>query len=94
MLAPRQQITSGVFGDLLSPQSIEAKVRERVAAYAGTHDTWLEESFLPLLARIEIAALSWEEVLASFPDTPERTELERFYAHCLAFNPLRGEGAT
>jgi hypothetical protein len=94
VLAPQQQIRSGVFGNLLSPQSIEAKVRARVASYEGAHDRWLDESFLPLLERIDIAALSWEEVLASLPATPERTELERFYAQCLAFNPLRGESAA
>jgi hypothetical protein len=94
VLAPKQQIQSGVFGNLLSRQSIEAKVRERVATYEGAHHRWLEESFLPLLKCIDIAALSWEDVLADLPASPERAELERFYAQCLAFNPLRGESAA
>jgi len=94
VLAPRQQIESGVFGDLLSRQSIETKVRQRVAAYGGVHDKWFQESFLPLLERIDIATLSWEQVLAALPPTRERAELERFYAQCLLFNPLRGESAV
>ena len=94
VLAPLQQIESGVFGSLLSRQSIEAKVRQRVAAYGGAHDKWFHESFLPLLERIDLAALSWEQVLAALPPTGERAELERFYAQCLAFNPLRGECAV
>jgi hypothetical protein len=94
VLAPRKQIESGVFGDLLSRQSIEAKVRERVSAYGGAHDTWFRDSFLPLLERIEIAVLSWEQILASLPATQERAELERFYAQCLKFNPLRGKSVA
>lgn len=94
VLAPRKQIESGVFGNLLSCQSIEAKVRERVSAYDGAHDTWFRDSFLPLLERIEITALSWEQILASLPATKERAELECFYAQCLKFNPLRGKSVA
>lgn len=94
VLAPRQQIESGVFGDLLSRQSIEGKVRQRVAAFGGAHDKWFQESFLPLLECIDLATLSWEQVLATLPPTDERAELERFYGQCLVFNPLRGESAV
>ena len=94
VLAPRKQIGAGVFGDLLSRQSIRAKVAQRVAAYGGVHDGWFQESFLPLLERIEVEAIAWEQVLADLPPTEERAELERFYAQCLAFNPLRGESAV
>lgn len=94
VLAPRQQIESGVFGDLLSRQSIEAKVRQRVAAYGGVHDGWYQDSFLPLLERVEVAAIAWEQVFEGMPATNERADLERFYAQCLAFNPLRGESAV
>lgn len=94
VLAPRRQIDAGVFGDLSSRSSIEAKVGQRVAAYGGAHDSWFQEFFLPLLERIEVAAIAWEQVLATLPPTRERAELERFYAQCLLFNPLRGDGAV
>lgn len=82
------------FCNLLSRQCIESKVRERVSAHGGVHDTWFRDSFLPILGRIEIAALSWEQILAGLPDTQERTEFERFYAQCLKFNPLRGKSTA
>jgi len=94
VLAPQQQIEAGVFGDLLSQQSIRAKVAQRIEPYEGVHDGWFQDSFLPLLERIELRAIGWEQILEDLPPTEERAELERFYAQCLAFNPLRGVGAV
>ncbi len=94
VLAPQQQIEAGVFGDLLSQQSIRAKVAQRIEPYEGVHDGWFQDSFLPLLERIELRAIGWEQVLEDLPPTEERAELERFYSQCLAFNPLRGVSAV
>jgi hypothetical protein len=93
VLAPQQQIEAGVFGDLLSQQSIRAKVAQRIEPYEGVHDGWFQDSFLPILERIELRAIGWEQILEDLPPTEERAELERFYAQCLAFNPLRGVSA-
>ncbi|MFO1315634.1 MAG: hypothetical protein U1F58_08505 [Burkholderiales bacterium] len=93
VLAPRRQIGAAVFGGLLSRRSVEANIRKRVAAYGGVHDGWSQESLLPHLDRIEVAAIAWEQVLEGLPATDARADLERFHAQCLAFNPLRGENA-
>jgi len=58
LAAPRHQIESGVFGDLLTLESIEAKVRRRAAEYEGARDGWLEHWFLPVLCRVEVGMVS------------------------------------
>jgi hypothetical protein len=94
VLAPGRQIQSGVYADLVTKQSIERKVRERVDWYEGAHDVWFETTFLPVLARIDLGFLSWEEILASLQQTPEIELMTQFYAQCLRFNPLRGKNAV
>lgn len=89
VIAPQSQIKAGVFADLVTKASIEAKVRDRVASYGGTHDEWLLEVFLPVLARIQLGLLSWEEILEVMPQTAEVDVIRAFYVQCLKCNPLR-----
>lgn len=89
VVAPAAQIEAGVFGDLVTPESIEKKVRERVGGYVGTHDAWLSEWFLPTIARIRLGVLSWEDLLAELPVTSETANIREFYATCLKWNWLR-----
>lgn len=93
VLAPHSQIESGVFGELVTKPSIEAKVARRVADYKGKHDEWFESVFLPTLQQIELGILSWETVLAAIPDAQQRDALLEFYNRCLEFNPLRAASA-
>jgi hypothetical protein len=93
VVAPAAQIQASVFGDLVTPESIEKKVRERVGAYAGAHDEWLSQWFLPTLANIKLGLLSWEEVLAKLPVTSDTANIREFYVACLKWNPLRGRDA-
>jgi hypothetical protein len=94
VLAPEKQINAGVFGDLVTTDSIEQKVRDRVSAYDGTLDKWFNEKFRPCLKEIELGILSWEKVLAILPNTTETQRLHEFYAQCLKFNPLRVRDAV
>ena len=89
VLAPKTQIQSGIFGDLVTKESIEKKVRARVVNFQGFHDTWFEEFFLPTLAHMEVGTLAWEDALSSLPSTPEVEAMLQFYAQCLRFNPGR-----
>jgi hypothetical protein len=93
VLAPEAQAKSGIFADLLTKESIHAKVSQRVAAYSGKHDVWLEQVFNPFLERIDIACLTWEQVLSEIPASADNSYLAAFYAQCLRFNPLRGLAA-
>jgi len=94
VIAPQSQIASGLFGALITKDSIEDKVRARVASYVGDHDEWLQLSFLPALARIEIGEISWESILTALPSTPDVDVIRAFYAACLRFNPLRARDAV
>lgn len=94
VVAPAAQIEACVFGDLVTPESIEKKVRERVSGYVGTHDAWFSEWFLPTLARIKLGLLSWEDLLAELPVTLETANIREFYATCLKWNPLRRRNAV
>jgi hypothetical protein len=89
VVAPDAQVKSGVFADLVTKESIERKVRERVSSYRGAHDAWFKDKFLPTLERIELGILSWEGVLAALPKTKETELKSEFYEQCLKFNPLR-----
>lgn len=89
VIAPQSQIKAGLFANLVTKDSIEAKVRDRVTSYAGLHDRWLESVFLPVLTRIRLDTLSWEGILEAMPGTPEVDVIRTFYTECLKFNPLR-----
>jgi hypothetical protein len=94
VLAPQSQVEAGIFAQPLAKDSLRSRVRERVAAYDGAHDRWFEETFLPTVEHIQVGAISWEQVLQGLPISPERADLEQFYAQCKAFNPLRGASAV
>jgi len=88
--APSQQIEAGVFENFVTRESIEAQVRERVAKYAGRHDDWLRDWFLPLLEHITLKVLAWEDLVDQIEERDSGAGLREFYARCLDFNPLRG----
>jgi hypothetical protein len=89
VLAPEAQIRAGMFGDLITRESVERKVRTRVLKYDGIFDAWFEEMFKPVLARIKLGALAWESVLDALPITLETQQMWAFYEICLKFNPVR-----
>ena len=79
VLAPAESIEVGTFGRLVTPESVAARVQERVASYGGEREAWLSDVFQPGLARIELGLLSWEALLEWLGDD----ELDAFYAACL-----------
>ena len=89
VLAPRSQIKAGIFGDLITKDSIERKVKARISVYEGTYDTWFEKTFLPMLARLKLGILAWESVLEALPITVETRQMREFYETCLKFNLVR-----
>jgi hypothetical protein len=88
VIAPEAKINSGAFANLVTKDSVEAKVRERIASYVGLHDNWFQEMFIPVLDRIDLGILSWESILLALPKTPEVDAIRSFYTQCLQFNPL------
>jgi hypothetical protein len=91
VLAPASQIERGVFQEQLSADSIRKKVTKRVAAYQDPErDAWLAEWFLPMLERIDVAALSWEEIADFIGQHEEEVSkaFRTFYDCCLEHNRL------
>jgi hypothetical protein len=88
VVAPEAQIAKGVFEDLVTKESIERKVRARVAEYEGEKDAWFEDWFLPTLAEMKLALVGWEALLAEVAadDATVGGQLADFYQSCVRFN--------
>jgi len=89
--APEQQVTAGVFKDLMTKDSIRAKVQARVSQYKGAKDIWFRDAFLPTLDCIEVAVITWESILEHISTVEAAPNLAEFYGNCLKFNPLKGK---
>jgi hypothetical protein len=44
VIAPKTQIDSGIFADLVTKPSIQSKVASRIASYSGEHDEWFHSA--------------------------------------------------
>ena len=94
VIAPESQIESGLFEKEIDKASIRAKVSKRVEVYRdspedyATRVLWLNDWCLPVIARIEIEALSWESIVSFIENGDESAggEIAAFYERCLAFN--------
>jgi hypothetical protein len=87
VIAPAEQINSGTFGQLCEKESIAAKVADRVLAYESTKDDWHARVFEPVLNRLDVSLLAWEEVLDTIEahDRAASSSLRSFYDQCLRF---------
>ncbi|CAN5810337.1 hypothetical protein BH23PLA1_BH23PLA1_01540 [soil metagenome] len=94
VVAPRRRIEEGVFLDETAPGSILRRVRRRVEDYAGSRDDWFRDWFVPTMRRIEISALSWEDMIETVAllDPEAGQELDSYYGKCLHYN--RPQSAT
>lgn len=94
VVAPASQIERGLFEQQLTKESIEQKVSQRVAAYEDAErKAWFDEWFAPMLERMQVATISWEDVLAAIAavDEPSGRSFAEFYARCLRYNRLRAK---
>lgn len=94
VIAPKRQIESGVFGELVTKPSIHRKVAERIVQYEGARDGWFRDAFEPLLEHIDIGVLSWESILDLVEVRGSQDGYRQFYSQCLTFNPQRAQRAV
>lgn len=85
VIAPQDQISKGVFGDLVSVESIKSKVERRVRDYQGQRDEWLSKCFLPTLDAITLHLEPWEDLVKAAGN-----EYVEFYLKCLHYNKSVG----
>lgn len=88
VLAPQSQIDRGVFDKNMSEESIRSKVERRIAEYQGKKDNWFKEWFQPTIEHVDIACISWEQLLSDVDaiDGHFSAEIHEFYERCLLFN--------
>lgn len=88
VLAPMHSIEQGTFSEEMEKCSIRSKVKRRVSEYGGELDTWYKNHFIPILDRMELHSISWEDAIewiGSEKDIAAK-ELSDFYNRCLEFN--------
>jgi hypothetical protein len=88
VLAPDSQIESAVFAKQMDRGSIQRRVERRVDAYEGAKSDWYAQWFLPTFQHLEIAVISWEDLIARVrhQDPTSAGSLEAFYHRCIEFN--------
>ncbi len=88
VIAPRQQIDSGVFRRQMTRHAIMETVQKRVDEYDEARDDWLKEWFLPTMEHITMSVMSWEKLLSNIEGLDQKSgeKLYGFYALCLKFN--------
>ena len=94
VVAPEQQIQSGIFENLVEKERIASQVKARIAQYDGAHDSWFEDAFLPTLDAIAVDLLSWESIIGHIEERDARSGIREFFHQCLRFNPMRGRSVV
>jgi hypothetical protein len=89
VVAPEQQVQTGLFNELVTKDSIRRKVAYRVAQYRSTRDAWFRDVFEPVLEHSSVKVLTWEAVIYGIASDAFAAGLQDFYRRCLEFNPLR-----
>ena len=94
VLAPQARLDDGIFEWDLALDAIRRKVRRRVEDYAGERDAWFREWFEPTWRRLEVRALSWEDLIdvVAFHSLPDGHIIDSFYGQCLRFNRPQARG--
>ena len=88
VIAPASRIRKGVFDRQLEKSILLDKVRHRTEVFGSAHRDWMASWFEPVLERITISALAWEDLLQSIrlTDKPAGMNIARFYEQCLRSN--------
>ncbi len=91
VIAPQSQIDNGIFKNYLTHDSIQKTGERRVNEYNeydGSKEEWFQNWFLPTIQRIDVRAISWEELIETIraTDSSSSHEIKDFYAKCLEFN--------
>lgn len=91
VVAPESRIEAGVFEDLVTQESIRAKIQARVeglseGAARDSRLRWIGDVLDPTLDHMELGVLSWENLLEDVRPVSDQESLRAFYVDCLRFN--------
>ncbi len=100
VIAPKFQIEEGIFKEYMAHDSVRETVEERLSGYERgaveqklrkdyeSKKEWFEEWFLPILEKIRIETLSWEQIIENVnrKDVENGKTFSEFYSLCLKHN--------
>lgn len=93
VIAPVSRIKEGVFDKQMEGSGIFRKIRERAAPYEGEKGNWLRDWVEPVVERLSLECLSWEQIFEQIgsvdPDTEEK--FCEFYRSCLRYNNQKSQ---
>jgi len=92
--APRVQIESGMFADLVTKESVRRKVAARVEQYGGSTASWFSDTFESVLEHLDLGVIAWESILDRMAAAGASPDFKQFYADCLRYNPSRSKRAA
>jgi len=95
LVAPAARIAEQTFA-ALDKAAIAQAVEDRAKQFDAAASEWCNGCFKPLLARIRVMAVAWENILAEIcsVDPVAGGQMSEFYSRCLLYNPLRPSGAA
>ena len=93
VLAPESRIDEGIFKRYMNKQHIENIVKRRVDSYNEDKSGWFSYSFLPVLDKIDVKCIGWEELVKLMKsEEPDITSsLTEFYLNCIKYNSTDSE---
>ena len=94
VLAPQCRIDKDIFKGYMKKTHIEKTVKRRVDEYDQDKSDWFCSSFLPVIEKIDVKCISWEEII-EFVNSYEpeiASSLRKFYRNCLNYNNLQAQG--
>lgn len=88
VLAPKEQITRGVFAVLTDRDHIMSAIADRVSSYGDDKRTWHTEVLLPTVERMRLDVIAWEDIVSTVMEHDQATgsDLQEFLEQCLRFN--------
>lgn len=91
VLAPENRINKGSFKEHLDKESLRKVVGLRVKEYGGDRDAWFSEWFRPVLERLDINTVSWEELVKGISQIDETygKSIHEFYEKCKSHNGIK-----
>ena len=88
VVAPEARIIKGVFNHYMNKCHMKETVKRRVDDYDENRSDWFNNSFLPVLANIDVRCIGWEELVEfmKYEEPDISSSLTEFYSNCIKYN--------
>ena len=86
VVCPEKRLSQ--FEELVSKESIRAKVDDRVSQYGADRLAWYRDTFLPHLEAMNVGIITWENLLANMESKGASRDYRDFYMTCCEYANL------